>query len=191
MSNRGRSGKTVEKILGIVLGIVLVIGGIFVLANPADAYKGIVVWTLITALLITSLVNIFTWDSRRKMGETDGWDLAFSIVALLVALFLIGSVATNYDAADTITIILMAGLIVLGVIRIAMAVMAQRANKALAGLVGGDWKVMLCAGILLVIAGIIGIAKPFAAQSVVGIIIGITIIALGAEMLIGTFARKG
>jgi uncharacterized membrane protein HdeD (DUF308 family) len=50
---------------------------------------------------------------------------------------------------------------------------------------------MLCAGILLVIAGIIGIAKPFAAQSVVGIIIGITIIALGAEMLIGTFARKG
>lgn len=68
------------RILTIILGVFLVIGGIYCMLTPVATYSAIG-WIIGAAMLIEGVASVITWSERRRLGLADG----FSLVAASAA----------------------------------------------------------------------------------------------------------
>ncbi len=170
-----------ERILSIIFGVLMIIGGAFCLMNPGISYS-LLLWIIIVAMLASSITGIMTWSARKKAGIASSWDLAASIISLVFAVILIASFAMRITALVMLLYLVMAWMIFTGIVRIIQAFnmrsMLQSGDPA-----GGNWGGVMCFGILMVIAGMFGFTEPLLAAITIGIVIGVNLVIHGIELL--------
>ncbi len=115
---------------------------------------------------------------------SSGWELAGAIASLVFGIILIGSTAMQLIVDMTIVYLAAIWLIVVGVIRIMVALRIHKVRKALdAEILGRRWWLILIAGILLIVCGVLSLFNPTGLIVAIGINFGLNIIIAGANMI--------
>lgn len=168
-----------SKVLSIILGVLMVIGGFYCIAQPLLT-DDILMWFLIGAGFVSSIVNICTWGSKKKLGQANGWDLAGAIISLIVTIVLIANMAARFAAVVIVIYILMAWILIMGILKIVMSVQVKKDP-----VLGKGWGLMLTMGILMILAGLSGLLHPLGAGIAFGMIVGINIVVSGFTFIFG------
>lgn len=171
------------KVITIILGVLMVIAGIFCLLNPALTYLSLG-YILALGMVMDAIGGIFTWSERRKKGLADGWTLAGSIISLVFGLVLLGSAFMQVMVDAMIVYLVAFWLLVVGIIRIVGAIQLHRLHKEYEqNLLGQQWWIPLLSGILLVACGILSFSNPVGLILALGINFGINMIVAGASLI--------
>lgn len=169
-----------NKALSIIVGILMVIAGFYCIAAPAMA-DSLLMWIIIGALLVSSISNICSWGSKRKLGEANGWNLAGFIISLFVAIVLMVNFGARLFSLAILMYVIMGWMVVMGFMRIATAFKIKKNEAA-----GQNWGIVLVMGILMVISGLFGLSRPLGAALAIGMIIGIDFVVCGFNFILGS-----
>ncbi len=172
------------KILGIIGGILLIIGGCYCIATPLITYSTLGPIMGI-AMIVEGAISGFTWNTRRMMGIADGWSLAGAVISILLGTVVLGSGVLQI-AIDTFLAYLVGfWLIVGGITRIAASFtlrkLGQEGDEA-----GKNWWILLLIGILVIIVGIMCLCHPVLTMISVGLLMGISVVSSGISLLVAS-----
>lgn len=175
------------KILSVVLGVILVIGGISCMFTPLATYSALA-WVIGFTMLLNAMGGICTYSERKEMGMADGWSLASAIISMILALVLLGSELLQIAVITMIPIIAGAWIFIDGIVHVISAIKMNRYRKTLPQDKRGKfWLVTLIVGIIMVICGIIGFLHPLIITITIGftlgILMGIYIVVSGIKMI--------
>ncbi len=173
------------RILSVILGIVMIIGGIYCVAMP-DLTFLMLGYIIGIGMLLDGIVRIITWFMRDKGTEGSGWMLASAILSLILGIVMIGNDILQLAVDSFIVHLTIAWLLILGVMRIVHAFQVRKLQDSE---VSRNWWIALVLGILLVICGIIGLFVPAAVAETIGLMIGIFIMISGVNLIsVGTLS---
>ena len=170
------------RVLTIVLGVLLVVGGIYCVFAPVATYSALG-WVIGLSMVVEGVGSVITWNSRRNLGLADGWTLAGSILSIVLGVFLLGSYAMQFAVDLFIAYIIAIWLVFGGIARISVAISARR---SLGPVGAGGWVGLLVVGILIVIMGILCIFNPLSVFAGVGLMIGVSIITVGVGLIMAS-----
>ncbi len=170
---------TAQRILTIVMGVLLTIGGIWCMVMPFETVTTLV-WIFGIFMFVRAIAEIATYRERKAAGFADGFSLAMSIISLIFGFLLIVSWKMQFVATDVLLFFIFFWLIFGGVMSIVSAVQLKRLFdiSPVAGII---------IGIIMIFAGMLGIAHPLVAAMSVGIIVGINIVACGIDLVVRGF----
>ena len=172
-----------SRIITFILGIFMILTGVYCLFNPAMTYMTLV-YVVGINMIVDAVGGIILWRERKKEGAADGWALAGAIASLVFGIVLIGSTALQLVVDMTIVYLAAMWLIVIGIIRIVLANKLHKVRKALdAEILGRRWWLVMVTGILLVICGVLSLFNPAGLIVAIGIHFGLNIIIAGANMI--------
>ena len=172
-----------RKVVMIVLGVLLVVGGIYCMFAPVATYAALG-WLIGLAMVAEGIGGIVTWSERRKMGLANGWTLAGAIVSIVLGVFLLGSYVLQFAVDLFIAYLIAIWFVVAGVSRIVTAISIRNfeGRERARGWIG---QVVL--GVFIIILGLLCISNPLAIAAGVGLLLGITIVLVGAGLIAGSF----
>ena len=171
------------KVLSIILGILIFIGGIYCLFAPIATYSAIS-WLIGLVMVVEGLGSALTWSERRRYGFADGWTLAGAIVSIILGVFLLCSYAFQFAVDFLIAYLIAIWLVFGGVARIAAAIRIRNfQNEMGPGSIPSSWAGLLVLGILIVILGVLCIFNPLAVMVSVGFLLGLAIAFVGAGLV--------
>lgn len=172
-----------SKILAIIFGVFIIIGGIYCLMMPTATYMSLA-WLLGIVMVVDGIANIVTWFQLRKSGHSSGWALFEAIISIIFGIVLLGSFAAQLAVDLFFAYMIAAWLIVTGIMRIGLSLQMRKLNQGVQPQsIGERWWFMLIMGILVIIAGIMCMFNPMIAMASVGMIIGISIIVVGVSVI--------
>ena len=76
------------KILGIVMGILLTISGIFCLTQPVLTFANLS-WVIGAIVLACGICGLVAWWQGRKSGESNLWDMAGALLTTIVGVLML------------------------------------------------------------------------------------------------------
>lgn len=183
-SHGGIIMKTGYKVLSIILGILMIICGIYCLTVPELTFLALG-WIVAFSMIIDGVINLATWNARKALGFADGWTLLGGVLSLGFGIAVIAS--ETMQLALDITLAYMAGIWILwiGILRLARSVRLRHIHKELhaTGIAKHWWLVMLT-GILLIVVGIFSLMNPGILVLGIGILIGVDILLAGINAII-------
>ena len=171
------------RVIMIILGVVLAVGGIYCMLTPIATYAALA-WLIGLAMIVEGVASIITWNRRRKLGLASGWTLVGAIVSIVLGVFLLGSYAMQFAVDMFIAYLIAIWLVVAGVTRIvaAIAVRNSRGREAARG-----WIIQVVLGVLIIILGILCISNPLSIMAGVGLMLGISIVLVGVALIASGF----
>ncbi len=176
-----------ERTVSILMGILLVIAGIYCLVNPAITFT-FLIWIIIACMLMSSISGIATWSARKKLGLANGWDLCYAILCLIFAVVLMCSLGMRLATMTVLLYFVMAWMIVTGIVRIVSAVNLHSIHASTGSVVGKSWGRVMFMGVIMVIAGLLGFARPLTAALTIGIVVGVNLIVSGLSQIFASEA---
>ena len=172
-----------SKVITIILGVVMIVSGIYCLFTPAMTYLSLG-YIVGFNMVLDAIGGISTWSDRKNKGKADGWTLAGAIASLLFGILLLGSAAKQLGVDMMIVYIAAAWLVVTGILRIIRAGRLRKIHKEFqTNLLGKHWWVIMLAGILLVVCGALSFANPAGLMVAIGINFGINLMVAGASLI--------
>lgn len=174
------------KVVRIILGVLLFIGGVYCIFTPVATYGALAV-IIGLSMVVEGISGIITWNSARKLGHANGWTLAGAILSVVLGAFVLGSYALQFAVDTFIAFIIAFWLIEAGIVRIATAVAVR--NELGAERASG-WVVELILGILIVIFGVLCVFNPLSIMVGVGFMLGASIALLGAELIVSGLQER-
>ena len=179
-AGRGGEGSNV-RVLSIVLGILLVVGGVMSIVNPGLAALGLgsLMGLFILVHGVGSLINHYRF---RSLGES--WGIAGAILSILLGVLLMTNGALQW--ATNLAIVFIAGLwlLVAGIVCMVTAIKVARARALIAWerpTLGWLWLLFL--GLLLILMGILAYVQPVVGVMTIGTLLGLYVIASGVELI--------
>ena len=174
---------TTKKILAVLLGLLMIIGGFYCAVTPGMTYFSLA-WVAGFAILFDAVGVLTSWSDMKALGHADGWTLCGAILSLVFALALIFSVRLQLFTGAVMAYVIAFWIILAGCIRIMAAVRLRRFKKS-TGLEapGMAWGWVLILGILMIVAGILGLVNPLGLAIAIGFLVGISIIAAGTNLI--------
>ena len=112
--------RMVAKILGIVLGVITIILGLYCLFTPGMAYLSLG-YCVGFAMVMDSITEICFWWVAKSEGKADGWILAGAILSLVFGFFVLNSALLRLSIDIFIAYYVAIWLIIRGGIVIARA----------------------------------------------------------------------
>lgn len=171
------------RVLTIILGILLVIGGIYCISAPVATYATLG-WVIGLSMVVEGVGSVIAWNDLRALGLANGWTLAGSILSLVFGVFLLGSYALQF-AVDMFFAYLIAIWLVVGGITRIVAAISVRGSLGQARARG--WVAQLVLGVLIVIMGVLCIFNPLSIMAGVGLMWGMSIVIVGAGLIAASF----
>ena len=172
-----------SRVITIILGFFMIIAGFYCLFNPAITYLTLG-YVIGVTMIFDAIGGLIFWNERKKKGLSDGWALVGAIASLVFGIVLIGSAALQLLMDMAIIYLVAIWLVVIGVIRIFLANKLRKTKDAqVAELLGRHWLLLMIAGILLVICGILSFMDPTGLIVALGIHFGLNVIIVGANMI--------
>lgn len=168
------------KIITIILGVLLAIGGVYCIITPIATYSAIS-WLIGISMVAEGIARIILWSDLRKAGLANGWTLAGAIVSVLLGIFLLGSFVAQIAVDIFIAYLIAVWLVVAGITRIAVAVSLRREENQGAGT--SNWVALLAFGVLLIILGLLCVFNPTAVMVGVGFLLGLSITLTGVGLV--------
>ncbi len=181
---------TAKKILMFILGLMVVIGGLYCAATPGMTYLSMV-WVIGFMMFFHAIEDLMTYTERKKMGLASGWNLVSAIIALLCGLAITISGRAELVTGVTLLYFLFAWLIVAGITGIFGAFKLkklQNSGAAAIDNIAGKWGWFALLGVLMILAGCFGFAHPIITMLSIGFIVGIDIVMAGVNMMVQAFA---
>lgn len=178
------------RIFSGIFGILVTVGGIFCLTQPAGTFLSIA-WIMGVVMVADGIVNLVLWSDQRKNGNANGWAMSLAVLSLILGVLLLVSWGCQFIFSLFIVLFLALWFVLQGIIRIIVACKAKGIADEVDAAMGGNllglsrgW--LLFYGILSLIVGIISFLSPITLAVFIGIIIGIAIIFIGLNLI--TFA---
>jgi uncharacterized membrane protein HdeD (DUF308 family) len=173
-----------QRVILIILGILLVIGGLWCMFQPTITYSA-TAFVIGFCLILAGCGAASTWSWRKELGLASGWNLAGSILSIIMGVIIIVSEAVQ-GAVDVFILYLVAAWLVLaGITEIAAALSIRKVRKETgAHLLGANWAFDLVMGILIVIVGVLSFIDPTGLAIAFGILIGLGITMVGTNMIV-------
>lgn len=172
------------KIVGIILGVLLVICGVWCSITPIETFTTLG-WLLGTAMVIEGIGSITSFVTDKRNGSSSVWTLVGGIASVVFGVLIWCSFALRVSIDFALAYIVSAWLIVAGVARIIAAVDLRKMKNA-GAVVGRNWGLVMVMGVITTIIGIICLFHPLLAMGGVGLMIGIGIISTGLSMILGS-----
>lgn len=167
------------KIITIVMGILLAVGGVYCMMTPAATYAALG-WVIGFSMLVEGIGSVVTWSSLRRLGLANGWTLAAAIISIVLGIFLLSSYALQYAVDMYIAYMIAIWLVFAGVSRIVIAAaMRSRQGKEQAR----GWILHAVLGALIAVMGVLCIFNPLSIVAGVGLMIGMSIVFTGAALI--------
>ena len=175
--------KVFAKVLSVILGIFMVIGGIYCLFTPEKTYL-MIGYAVGLSMVFDSIARFVIWWQLKKDGTADGWMLTTAILSAVFGFFILNSSILQLSIDAFIAYYIAIWLIIQGIIVIIRSWKVRKLHKNWnTKLVGTQWYVPLCLVILLCLFGVLCTLKPIIIASTIGIFIGLGMIFAGANLI--------
>ena len=171
------------RVLTIVLGILLVVGGMYCIFTPIATYST-VAWLIGLAMIVEGVASVISWSNLRKLGLASGWTLVGAIVSIVLGVFLLGSYVMQFAVDMIIAYMIAIWLVVAGIARIAAAIRMRSSQDQMGS---SGWILQIVLGVLIVILGIMCIFNPLSIMISVGMMLGVSIVFVGIDLIVGGF----
>lgn len=159
--------------LTIILGILLIITGIYCFFNLGMAFVTLALFLGIV-MMVYGISQIIAWFASRKNGGSSGW-VAFEGILTLA----IGAIVAFYPLSEVVLAIWFAAwLIASGLMRIIAAVQTKR------NFPGTPWGFMMFMGILTIVVGIYGVIHPMVIGMALAMLFGIFFVLQGINCIL-------
>jgi uncharacterized membrane protein HdeD (DUF308 family) len=181
---------TIYKILAAILGIMMIVSGIYCLCTPGLTFL-VVGWIIGFDMVADAIGNILTWKWRKDEGMADGWTLAGAIVSLAFGIMLLGSNLLQLSMDLFVAYMAASWVMVIGILRLVRAFKLRELHKELSTqvqAVASHWWVVLLNGILLIAVGIIGMINPAVMAIAIGTMMGLHVVVVGTTLIITAWA---
>ncbi len=163
------------KVLTIIMGVLVTIGGFFCMFTPGATF--LTLGWLVGILVTVAGINIIAaYVAARKAGASSAWDLVSGILTTVVGLMLIFN---NFMQlfTDVMIIYFFAGmLIVTGIFRVVAALKLKKAAQS--------WVFILVIGIITVLLGCYSFIHPVFTAVTIGFLMGFWVIQSGINLII-------
>ncbi len=183
MYNKKKLFMNWKKVLVILLGIILIVGGIFCLFRPFETFlsTGYVVGVLI---LCDAVANIVAWFDVKKYVNISGWYLFGAIVSAIFGIAVIVSMKMQLALDLVIVSMVIAWVIFLAISRIVLALRIKKFNDLLPDTFKNSrWISIILSSILMIVFAVICIVRPAVMPLVLGVLIAWTIIFNGVGLI--------
>lgn len=176
------------KVLSVILGFLLLLGGIGCLLTPGLTYYTLT-WVISLAMFVHAIGDICAYTHRRAFGLAGGWTLAGAIISLILAVILLFSNTMQFVVGTLLIILAAVWMLLLGVIRIVTACKIHAFRRTLPEESQGSlWLITLVFGLLMVLVGIIGLINPLILAATIGVLISLYLILSGITLIASCFA---
>lgn len=176
------------KILGIILGVMVVVGGVFCMLTPILTFASLG-WVIGAVMVAEGIANIFTWSSRKNAGFADGWTLAGAILSTVLGLAIVCSGFLQFAVDDILAYLVAFWLIAGGFARI-FAAFSLRGMYKDGAPVGKNWGLILLAGICVVVMGFICLFHPLLTMASAGFLVGLGIVSAGCSLIAASLSMS-
>lgn len=171
-----------KKILGIILGVLTFICGIYCLANPAIALSSVLIVFAIT-LIVEAIGYFMLWLEIRNIKQS-GLLLLNAILTFIAGILLLTNNFAQIFAGSMLITIISIYMVCQGITTIANSFKLKDSIKT------SSWVLILVFGILVTIAGISSFFNPITLLLTIGIIISIDIMIAGLCLIAVSFAAN-
>ena len=176
--------RSIMKIIAIILGVLLAIGGVYCMFAPIATYATIS-WLIGAAMVIEGVARIVVWSEQRRNGYATGWTLVGAIVSLLLGIFLLGSFVAQFAVDVFIAYLIAVWMVVGGITRIIAAFELRNLQNQAGPFAGsGSWVSVLAIGAIITILGVLCIFNPTAVMISVGFLLGLSIVSTGVALVV-------
>ena len=186
------------RVLPMLLGILLIVGGVIMVATPLDTYA-IVPVVMGIVMVLAAIACLAAWRAIRKLGGHNAFLFWSALLSAALGIALLVSESMQQGMGKAIIYISAAWMLIIGIIRIVAAVkkhnlkgysqkMRPRTTEAeitkyALGKLAETWVTSLVIGILWVLCGVLCFVKPAIAMAVIGILIGIEVVMSGVGLI--------
>ena len=170
------------RVLSIILGILLVIGGFFMMLTPGITFLSLG-WLIGFVFLFAGVSLIIGYFTGRKTKTSSVWDLIFGILSCVLAIAILVSPYAEF-LADTLLIYFFDfWLIFGGILRIISSFQMKKAGDH-------SWVWVLVIAILSVIIGVYALFNMMVSAIAISWLVGFFVILSGFNLL-GFGTTKG
>lgn len=171
------------KVVTIIFGALVLIGGVYCLITPIATYSALS-WLIGLVMVVEGIASIVTWNSRRKLGFADAWTLLGAIVSVALGVILLGSFLAQVAVDLFIAYFIAAWLVVGGITRVFAALKLRNYDSETgSNTIGTSWVALLVLGILVAVLGVLCLFNPLSVMVGVGAMLGISIICVGVDLI--------
>ncbi len=175
--------RTSFKIVSVILGILMIVSGIYCLATPGITFLA-VGWIIGFNMIADAIGNIITWKDREDEGMADGWTLAGAIVSLIFGIVLLGSNAMQFSVNLFVAYMAAIWLIVIGILRLIRSSRLHQFHKTFdTNVIAKRWWVVMLNGILLIVLGILSMMNPSITAFAIGTMMGLNVLFAGINLI--------
>ena len=175
--------KTVGKVLVVIMGILMIIGGVYCMFTPTDTYL-VTGWIVGFTMVFDAVGRFAFWIELKKQGGSDGWLLFGAIVSAVLGFFVLNSEILQLSIDAFLVYYIAIWLIVLGIVAIVRGHKIRKFHKEWdTKMIGKHWYTALILGILMIAFGVLCCFKPVVMTSTLGVIIGLGIVSTGCQMV--------
>jgi uncharacterized membrane protein HdeD (DUF308 family) len=162
----------------LLQGILLIILAIFVFKNPVEVLAGISFWFGLV-VMAAGVIGVFSWISADKIERENTsllWSVLTAVFGLLMLMNLLATMATLS--------------FIFGLWMLVTGVHLLKSGWTLKDISSSGW-VMVIAGILSVIAGLMMMFNVGMATVGISTLLGLQLLAAGIALIVLSFAKKG
>lgn len=162
------------KIATILLGVLVIIGGVFALFSPGATFLSLA-WLVGIMLLVAGVDSIAAYITHRKVGDVPIWELVSGILSILAGVLIISNTFTRALTTVMLVYAFATWITLTGILRIAAALEVKK--------IKGKWLLMMIFGIITIVLGIYSFIHPVFAAITLGYLIGFWVIMQGANLI--------
>lgn len=163
-----------KKILIIILGVLLMICGIYFIARPLTAATTLG-QVLGVVLIVNGIVSTVIWFKTKDFPTTSSWLVVGGVASIIFGIIYLANPYIKVFTQTFLLFFIAAGFIVGGICRI---IGAFKVKDVL-----DKWWVGLLMGILFLLCGICSFAQPLGLALAIGMLLGINMLICGIDLV--------
>lgn len=173
----------ISKVLYVVLGIMIICTGVYCLFTPEITAMSLG-YCVGLSMLLDAIGRFVFWKQEKDAGRGDGSYLAGAVVALVLAIVILASDVMQVALDMFIFYYVAIWLAVAGFMALYRGMKVHKLHKTFnTQIIATNWYIPVILGIIMVVFGIVCLFRPDIMAETIGIIIGLGIISLGADMI--------
>lgn len=169
--------KTAMKWIGVVLGVLMVILGLYGTFRPMVFFASLG-WLIGLAVLAAGFDGFGAWWAGRKAKASTVWDLLLAVLSIVFGILLLCNIGLRILTDEVLLTLFAVWIALSGVLRIVNAV--KQKPKA--------WGLLVVLGVLLIILAIVSLAHPLITALSIGFCVALNFVFQGINMIFGAFA---
>ena len=165
-----------KKIIGIILGILMCVGGFYCLMFPDITFSSITIIFAIT-LFESAAGYFFLWRTVKLLGGKSFLLFITAILSIICGVSLLTNVVTQLFVESFVLTLISVYMIIAGVLGVVNAI-------KFAKLTGARFILSIILGIVLIACGILSLTNPVALALSIGTMMALDIMATGFVLII-------